>query len=627
MKNTFALNKGFWTLILFLILIAFSTRFINLRADPSILLDSGQVGDEGYWIYNARNLNTFGHLANDDFYHDFAAAPFFSFVSFLYFWAFGVGFWQARAVSALAGLLTIIAAYRIALLFGKNVALISTFLLSVNTLLILHNRLAVPESLSILFMTLSVLFMIKNKYFLSGCAVSFALLSKTTAFLFLPSAAVILIADYIFKKVDGEGVRKFLAGALLTITATGLPTYLLWGKKFVLIYSTFGKWYSPSTLSAFWGNVINFFTNPFWGSPFAFSLVILALINIIATCFKKFTVSRHQSVLQLWLFGSLILTPFMSQVTNARLLHLLIPLSILAGQTIASPSKYFLRIKEIRFSRVDGIIKTILIFFLSYPPAVLLGKFFLAFVKRMSGNAEIVNLLPIVSIILFMILGFISNLLKKSGGWIFLVRANVILLVCLPVISFVPTFVSLLDFFDIMHITYTSVTILKILALVILASGLFFNKIVYKASFVLLCILYLLFSAIGLASILWNPSYNYYNSSKKLGQYADEKAMVGFLGHEMAIENRSWPIYFAPRLNYVSVVNQNYSIYNPKILLVPKIFDNRLANKNDWLSEDDFQNELITLIDLDLSREFLTGKREVKINVYEIRENLIRKTD
>ena len=46
--------------------------------------------------------------------------------------------------------------------------------------------------------------------------------------------------------------------------------------------------------------------------------------------------------------------------------------------------------------------------------------------------------------------------------------------------------------------------------------------------------------------------------------------------------------------------------------------------KNGWLSEGDFQNELFTLTELDLSRKFLTGRREVKINVYEIGENLIR---
>lgn len=618
MKNTIANNKGFWALLLFLILLAFGIRFSNLRADPSILLDSGQVGDEGYWIYNARNLKILGHLAKDDFYHDLAAAPFFSFVSFLSFWAFGVGFWQARSVSALAGFLTILVTYRIALPFGRNIALISTLLISVNTLLMLHNRLAVPESLSILFMALSVLLIIKKKYFLSGFSVSFALLSKTTAFLFLPSAAVILIADYFFKDIDSKALKKFLGGMLL-IGVIGLPIYLAWGKRLVLIYSTFGRWYSPDSFAALWGNVINFFTNPFWGSPFAFSLVIITLINICATYFKSFAVPRQQRVLYLWLFGSLILTPFMSQVTNARLLPLLIPLSILASQTIDSPGKYFLKIREIRLSKISGLSKTLLIFFLSYPLALILGKLILAIAKRLSGNEEIVYLLPIVSIILFLILGLIFNLLKKSGGWNFLVRANVILLVCLPLISSVQVLASLLDFFDIGHISYTKVTIIKILAFFVLGSLVFLNKIVYKASLVLLYLLYIFFSVLGLATILGNPSYNFYNSSKKLGQLADGKVVVGFLGHEMAIENRSLPIYYAPRLNFVSGVNEDYSIYNPKILLVPKIFDNRQIDNEAWLSEEDIQEELLPLGELDLSRQFLTGRREVKLRVYEIR--------
>lgn len=42
-------------------------RVWNLGADPSLFLDSGQVGDEGYWLYNARSLALFGQTAKDDF--------------------------------------------------------------------------------------------------------------------------------------------------------------------------------------------------------------------------------------------------------------------------------------------------------------------------------------------------------------------------------------------------------------------------------------------------------------------------------------------------------------------------------------------------------------------------------
>lgn len=619
MKNTFFFKKNFRIIFLLLVLLAFSTRFSNLRADPSILLDSGQVGDEGYWVYNARNLKIFGHLAKDDFYHDLAAAPFFSYASILSFQAFGVGFWQARAISALAGFLTIIATYRIALTFGKKIALVSTFIISINTLLLLHNRLAVPESLSILFMVLSVMFIIKKKYFLSGCAVSFALLSKTTAFLFLPSVAVILTADYIFKNGSCELLKKFFIGLLLIITAIGLPIYFIWGNKFVLIYSTFGKWYSPANIAALWNNVINFFVNPFWGSPFAFSLAILTLINVTATYFKRLAFPRNQRILYIWLLGSLILTPFMSQVTNARLLPLLVPLSILTSQIIVSPNKYFLPLYEIKLSKANGLLKIILIFLLSCAPALIISKFFLALAKRLSGNPEVVYLLPIVSIILFLILGLMLNLLRNKGSWNSLVRFNVILLICLPIISFPPVLVSILDLFDFMHVSYTTVTILKILALLILASGVFLNKIAYKTSIAILCLAYLTFSALGLATIFGYPSYNIYNSSKKLGQYADGKTVIGFLGHEMAFQNSSRPIYYAPRLNFVSHVNQDYSIYYPKILLVPKIFDNYQIGNNSWLTEGDMQKELLPLGELDLSRKFLSGRREVKLRVYEIR--------
>ena len=112
-----------FTLILIFVL-ALAVRIIYMGSDPSILLDSGQVGDEGYWLYNARNLALFGETVKDQFYHDFAAAPLFSFFSFLSFSVFGVGFWQARLVSALAGFLTVFFSYKIAARFGKNVAML-----------------------------------------------------------------------------------------------------------------------------------------------------------------------------------------------------------------------------------------------------------------------------------------------------------------------------------------------------------------------------------------------------------------------------------------------------------------------------------------------------------------------
>jgi len=106
----------------------FSTLFL-LSADPSILLDSGQVGDEGFWNYSARSLHVFGKLPPDDFYHDIAVSPLFTIFSFISFSMFGAGFWQARFVSAFSGLLTVLFTYLIASRYEKKVGLISSLVL------------------------------------------------------------------------------------------------------------------------------------------------------------------------------------------------------------------------------------------------------------------------------------------------------------------------------------------------------------------------------------------------------------------------------------------------------------------------------------------------------------------
>lgn len=55
-------------------------------------------------------------------------------------------------MNALAGILTVCITFKIAEPLGLKVAWVSTLMVAVNTLFLLHNRLAVGESLSILFL-------------------------------------------------------------------------------------------------------------------------------------------------------------------------------------------------------------------------------------------------------------------------------------------------------------------------------------------------------------------------------------------------------------------------------------------------------------------------------------------
>lgn len=604
--------------IVLVFLLAFLARILYLQVDSSILLDTGQVGDEGYWLYNARNLKLFGQLATDDFYHDLAAAPIFSLFAYLSFAIFGVGFWQARIISALAGFATVLVAYKIAKGLGNKTALITVLLLGFNVLFLLHNRLGVPESLSILATTLAVFFWIKVKPGACGIATTCALWTKTTAFLSIPSILAITVLDWAEKRVNASTVLKFLISFLLSFGLVNLLLYRNWGEKITFIYVTFGSWYRPVNFGGLWNNIIAFFAHPFWGSPFVFAVATLALVNISASIFVKSKIKYEQKVMFAWLAGSLVLTPFMSQVTNARLLPLLIPVSILAASTLANIRLYFVSIKNLKIKKLNKIAMIITIFVLSFPVAAIFGKFLLAVLKRVSSNEQIVYLLPHLSIVSTIILTVILLRFLSRKSLQFLVKFNVILLLALPLISFLAVFSDYLRFFTIVNLGTTVTTSLGIVAFLITGLGLLIKKEVYVKYLKTLLVLYVIFTAFGLSTFFINSSHNLNLASMKLASWADDKTVLGFLGHELSLANKSKPLYWAPRLDFVSNVNSNWQEHNPEILLVTKVFDGRQVTRGPWPEESDIGKKLTLIDKLDLSRVFLTAKREVIIEVFKI---------
>lgn len=621
-------RKIFRTKIIYFFLLTLLVRILFLGSDPSILLDSGQVGDEGYWIYNARYLALFGTLAPDEFFHDIAAGPIFTIFSYISFIIFEVGYWQSRLVSALAGFLTVIVTYQIARPLGTKVSFIAVTLLAFNTLLLLHNRLAVPESLSILFMVVTVYLWIKKFPIVSGIALTMAIFAKTTAFLFIPSILLIVITDFIFKKVSFANTVKFIAGFIISLAVLGIFLFLHWGAEIFSIYSTFGNWYSPRNIIDFWGSIIGFFLHPFWGSPFSFVLVTLALVNIVTMVFNKLKTSYTERVQIVWLVGALVLTPFMAQITNARLLPLLIPLSILAAMTLTNINYYFCNINNLSYGRISEYLtfvnhrKTfreyVILLIFSFPLAIVVGKILLAILKRATGNIEIVYKLPTLSLVLTVILWILFILMSRKRAMNFLLKYNIMLLLSLPLISFTAMAANYLNFFNIITLYTSTVSALGAIAFALTGLGLLYKKEIYKKYILALIFMHIIFSIFGIATILFNPSYNIVNASNNLSKYVNGKTVIGFLGHELSIENESKPIYYAPRLKFVSQVNSHYQRYNPEILLVTEIFDGKYVDASAWPEQTDIPESLVIIDSIDLTRKFFSGRRDVKINVFRI---------
>ncbi|MEK7581051.1 MAG: glycosyltransferase family 39 protein [Patescibacteria group bacterium] len=603
-------------IIILLILFFSATRLFFLDSDPSILLNSGQVGDEGYWVYNARNLKLFKTLALDDFYHDIAAAPVFTFFSYLFFNSLGVGFFQARLVSAIAGLITILLCYKIAAFFlDTKYSLVAAFFCSINTLLLLHNRLAVPESLAFAFLFSALFFWLRNVKILSGLFLALSIFSKTTLFLFIPSFILLSLWD-IYKGKSVKEIILFFSTFLLASFFIIKTVFSLGGDKINLIYSSFGSWYGPKSLSALYSNVESFPMHPFWGSPFLFPLVILTLLRLFSILGTSKKVNTPEVKLIIWSFGSVILSPLMSGITNVRLLPLLIPLSILSSAYI-----HDLRLSKIRFlnlSKVSNQKKVVLIiinFITSIIFAAIFSKIVSTLLKRFFQIQLHFDIVLTFFIVLFAIVTFAfgsKKFLDKKLKFVFL------LITCLPLFVFVRISLEYLILFRL--INHYSNPILYLLMLGVFLLFLTYSLLTnynYKNFAKFLIVVYVMFSLFGLSTVFIAKTYKFREASHLIGQVTDNLYVLGFYAHELSIENTLKPIYFAPRLAYVGEVNNDWEKYKPRYLIEIEKFEWTMEN-DPWPRGADLAKETNLVASFNLSRKFLTADRPFKLNVFEI---------
>lgn len=123
-------------------------RLVALDSDayPRLSWSSGLLTDEGFYIHNARNVVLFGHARTDEF-NNYLIMPTLHFVQVAVFSLFGVGAIQARLISVVLSLLTLVlffAALRRA--FGRNVALVGTLFLGLDHVNLLYNRMALMDT-------------------------------------------------------------------------------------------------------------------------------------------------------------------------------------------------------------------------------------------------------------------------------------------------------------------------------------------------------------------------------------------------------------------------------------------------------------------------------------------------
>lgn len=132
-------------------------RVVALDADPDFRLDwsSGLLTDEGFYTHNARNAVLLGQARTNEF-NNMVLSPLVHAVQAGVFRLLGVGYPQARAISVVCSLLTLLvmfAALRRA--FGERVAWLGTLVLALEHAYLMYNRMALLETPATLFLALA----------------------------------------------------------------------------------------------------------------------------------------------------------------------------------------------------------------------------------------------------------------------------------------------------------------------------------------------------------------------------------------------------------------------------------------------------------------------------------------
>ena len=136
-------------------LLATTLRLVFPTADPPWNPSVGVVWhDEGAWVHNARNRALHGSwFVENDAWNPLFIAPVFTGLEYLSFAAFGVGVRQARLVSELAGLASVLLlALGVRRAAGAPAGLIAGGLLATNYVYVMYNRAAIMEATMVAWM-------------------------------------------------------------------------------------------------------------------------------------------------------------------------------------------------------------------------------------------------------------------------------------------------------------------------------------------------------------------------------------------------------------------------------------------------------------------------------------------
>jgi 4-amino-4-deoxy-L-arabinose transferase-like glycosyltransferase len=209
--------------------IAAGLRLIFPAADPPWHTTVGVVWhDEGAWVHNARNKALFGAWSLDA-WNPMYIAPVFTGLEYLAFEAFGVGVRQARLVSELTGIASVILlALGIGRLGGRESAVAAGALLATNYVYVMYDRAAIMEASMVAFIVASWYCYVRAQedarwaWPAAACALLAFFTKAAAAFFVAAIACEAVIAWTNLTRRDTEQSRRAGLHTLIALAACGL---------------------------------------------------------------------------------------------------------------------------------------------------------------------------------------------------------------------------------------------------------------------------------------------------------------------------------------------------------------------------------------------------------------------
>jgi 4-amino-4-deoxy-L-arabinose transferase-like glycosyltransferase len=208
-------------------------RTLYPAADPPWRSTVGVVWhDEGAWTHNARNKALFGAWRQDD-WNPVYIAPVFTALEYASFKAFGVGVRQARLVSEIAGLISVLLlALGVRRIAGPVAALIAGALLATDYVYVMYDRAALMEAVMVAFIVASWYCSTRAERqpawgAIAGVCAVLAFFTKAAAAFYIGALVLGVVASALRRKSLRPGGGSYLTSSVWTIGGLAAATALL----------------------------------------------------------------------------------------------------------------------------------------------------------------------------------------------------------------------------------------------------------------------------------------------------------------------------------------------------------------------------------------------------------------